>query len=88
MAALRLAERTGEGQAVDASLLGTAAWTMATVVMPQAFRIVIPPLTNEFVLLIKDTSLLFVIGAAINERELTTFSRDAMSQFSNSDYQN
>ncbi len=30
MAALRLAERTGEGQAVDASLLGTAAWTMAT----------------------------------------------------------
>jgi crotonobetainyl-CoA:carnitine CoA-transferase CaiB-like acyl-CoA transferase len=30
LAALRLAERTGEGQAVDASLLGTAAWTMAT----------------------------------------------------------
>ena len=30
LAALRLAERTGEGQAVDASLLGTAVWTMAT----------------------------------------------------------
>jgi crotonobetainyl-CoA:carnitine CoA-transferase CaiB-like acyl-CoA transferase len=30
LAALRLAERTGAGQAVDASLLGTAAWTMAT----------------------------------------------------------
>ena len=30
LATLRLAERTGEGQAVDASLLGTAAWTMAT----------------------------------------------------------
>ena len=30
LAALRLAERTGEGQVVDASLLGTAAWTMAT----------------------------------------------------------
>jgi crotonobetainyl-CoA:carnitine CoA-transferase CaiB-like acyl-CoA transferase len=30
LAALRLAEHTGEGRAVDASLLGTAAWTMAT----------------------------------------------------------
>jgi crotonobetainyl-CoA:carnitine CoA-transferase CaiB-like acyl-CoA transferase len=30
LAALRLAERTGEGQAVDASLLGTAVWTMST----------------------------------------------------------
>jgi crotonobetainyl-CoA:carnitine CoA-transferase CaiB-like acyl-CoA transferase len=30
LAALRLAERTGEGQVVDVSLLGTAAWTMAT----------------------------------------------------------
>jgi crotonobetainyl-CoA:carnitine CoA-transferase CaiB-like acyl-CoA transferase len=30
LAALRLAERTGEGQVVDASLLGTAVWTMAT----------------------------------------------------------
>ena len=45
--------------------------------LPQAFRIVIPPLTNEFVLLIKDTSLLFVIGIAVDERELTTFARDA-----------
>ena len=30
LAALRLAEQTGEGQAIAASLLGTAAWTMAT----------------------------------------------------------
>jgi crotonobetainyl-CoA:carnitine CoA-transferase CaiB-like acyl-CoA transferase len=29
-AALRLAERTGEGQVVESSLLATAAWTMAT----------------------------------------------------------
>ena len=34
LAALRLAERTGEGQAVDASLFGTAAWTMATDLAP------------------------------------------------------
>ncbi len=30
LAALRLVERTGEGQVLDVSLLGTAAWTMAS----------------------------------------------------------
>jgi crotonobetainyl-CoA:carnitine CoA-transferase CaiB-like acyl-CoA transferase len=30
LAALRMVERTGEGQVVDVSLMGTAAWTMAT----------------------------------------------------------
>ena len=30
LAALRVVDRTGEGQAVDVSLLGTAAWTMST----------------------------------------------------------
>jgi crotonobetainyl-CoA:carnitine CoA-transferase CaiB-like acyl-CoA transferase len=30
LAALRLAEQTGQGQVVDVSLMGTAAWTMAT----------------------------------------------------------
>ena len=58
--------------------------TMVSIVLPQAFRIVIPPLTNEFVLLIKDTSLLFVIGVALADRELTTFSRDGLVEYTNS----
>jgi len=74
-----------KGQFEAARSLGMSAGrTTASIVLPQAFRIVIPPLTNEFVLLIKDTSLLFVIGAAIHERELTTFSRDALTQYANS----
>jgi len=69
-----------KGQAEAARSLGmSTGWTTRSVVLPQAFRIVIPPLTNEFVLLIKDTSLLFVIGAALDERELTTFARDAVT---------
>ena len=36
--------------------------TMRYIVVPQAFRRVIPPLTNEFVMLIKDTSIVSVIG--------------------------
>lgn len=66
-----------KGQAEAARSLGMGpAPTMVRVVLPQAFRIVIPPLTNEFVLLIKDTALLFVIGAQVGERELTTVARD------------
>ena len=36
--------------------------TMRRIIVPQAFRRVIPPLTNEFVTLVKDTSLVSVIG--------------------------
>ena len=56
---------------------GTA--TMVSVTLPQAIRIVIPPLTNEFVLLIKDTALLSVAGAQIGQREITTVARDFFS---------
>lgn len=74
-----------KGQSEAARSLGmSGGWTTLSVVLPQAFRIVIPPLTNELVILIKDTSLLFVIGLAANQRELTTFSRDAMSSTQNS----
>ena len=36
--------------------------TMKQVIMPQAFRRILPPLDNEFITLIKDTSLVAVIG--------------------------
>jgi polar amino acid transport system permease protein len=73
-----------KGQSEAARSLGmSGAWTTISVVMPQAFRIVIPPLTNELVLLIKDTALLSVIGIAANQRELTTYARDLMNQTAN-----
>lgn len=69
-----------KGQTEAARSLGmSSSWTTVSVVLPQAFRIIIPPLTNEFVILIKDTSLLFVLGVAADERELTTFARDAVT---------
>ena len=36
--------------------------SMRFVILPQAFRRIIPPLVNEFIMLIKDSSLLFAIG--------------------------
>ena len=37
--------------------------TMRLIILPQAFRRVIPPLCNEFIVLLKDTSLVSAIGA-------------------------
>ena len=69
-----------KGQVEAARSLGMSrTWTMVSIVIPQAFRIIIPPLTNELVLLIKDTSLLFVIGTTPVSVELTKFGRDTMS---------
>ncbi len=77
-------EGVPKGQAEAARSLGMSAGrTMISVVLPQAFRIIIPPLTNEFVLLIKDTSLLFIAGSTLATKELTTFSRDAVSMTTN-----
>jgi His/Glu/Gln/Arg/opine family amino acid ABC transporter permease subunit len=53
----------GQMEAGRASGLSYAK-TMRYIIVPQAFRRVIPPLTNEFVMLVKDTSLVSVIGLA------------------------
>lgn len=53
------------------------------VVLPQAFRIVIPPVTNEFVMLLKDSSLVFIVGLGVFDKELTAFARDALSATGN-----
>ena len=38
------------------------AQTMRYIIMPQAFRAIIPPLGNEFIAMLKDSSLVSVIG--------------------------
>jgi polar amino acid transport system permease protein len=69
------------GQVEAARSLGMSGpRAMASIVIPQAFRIVIPPLTNELVALIKDTSLLAVLGTTVDTIEITKFSRDAVSR--------
>ncbi|RCJ22952.1 ABC transporter substrate-binding protein [Nostoc minutum NIES-26] len=51
------------GQAEAAQSLGlSSVQTMRFVIFPQAFRRMIPPLGNEFISLLKDTSLVAVIG--------------------------
>lgn len=51
------------GQMEAATSLGmTYVQAMRHVILPQAFRLVIPPLGNEFIILLKDTSIISVIG--------------------------
>ncbi|WP_341359939.1 amino acid ABC transporter permease [Georgenia sp. M64] len=77
-------EAVPKGQAEAARSLGMSpARTMLSVILPQGFRIIIPPMTNEFVLLLKDTSLLFIAGSTVFTKELTTFARDGLSVNSN-----
>lgn len=69
------------GQVEAARSLGMSATrTMIHVTIPQAFRIVLPPLTNEAVLLVKDTSLIFGLGLSVSQFELTRLGRDGLNQ--------
>lgn len=69
-----------KGQVEAARSLGMSAGaTMRLVVIPQAFRIVLPPLTNEVVLLLKDTSLVFGLGLTVSQFELTRLGREGIN---------
>lgn len=58
-------ESIDKGQWEACESLGMSRWqTMKEVIMPQAFRRILAPLGNEFITLIKDTSLVAVIGFA------------------------
>ncbi len=53
----------GQREAAQASGL-THLQVMRYVILPQAFRMVLPPLTNEFVTMLKDSSLVSTLAIA------------------------
>ncbi|MEV5172736.1 amino acid ABC transporter permease [Streptomyces flaveolus] len=74
-----------KGQMEAARSLGfSPAKAMVSIIVPQAFRIILPPLTNELVLLFKDSSLVLFLGVTLEERELSKFGRDLASTTANS----
>lgn len=81
-------EAVPRGQMEAARSLGMGyGRAMVTVIIPQALRIVIPPLTNEFVLTLKDTSLLSILGVTFANQELLNFARDdAIDKFNSTPY--
>jgi polar amino acid transport system permease protein len=74
-------EAVPRAQSEAARSLGmTAPRAMTSIVLPQAFRVIVPPMTNEVVALIKDTSLLFVLGTTASTIEITKFARNEASR--------
>ena len=65
-----------KGQVEAARSLGLSyAQTMRYVVFPQAFRVILPPVGNEFIALLKDSSLVSVVAVA----DLTRRGREFMA---------
>lgn len=64
------------GQMEAARSLGMShGMAMRKVILPQTFRIIIPPLTNELTALLKDTSLIAILGVTVGGREILTYAR-------------
>ncbi|MDH2414513.1 amino acid ABC transporter permease [Nocardioides sp. CER19] len=73
-----------KGQLEAARSLGMShTRAMRSVVLPQALRIVLPPLTNELILLTKDSSLVYILGLSIDQYELTKWGREGMNSYAN-----
>ncbi|PZG15094.1 amino acid ABC transporter permease [Nonomuraea aridisoli] len=73
-----------KGQVEAARSLGmSASRAQLTVVIPQAIRMVIPPTTNQFVALLKDSSLVLFLGVSGEYVELAKFGNDLASQYAN-----
>ncbi len=66
-------EAVPRGQVEASRSLGLGSWATARfVVLPQALRIVVPPLGNEFIAMFKDTSLLSILSV----RDITQRARE------------
>jgi len=58
-------ESIGRGQTEAARAIGMSYWqTLRFIILPQAIRRVLPPLGNNFISMIKDSSLVSVMGVA------------------------
>ncbi|MDO5751140.1 MAG: amino acid ABC transporter permease [Rothia sp. (in: high G+C Gram-positive bacteria)] len=68
------------GQYEAARSLGMShARAMFSIIVPQAFRMVLPPLTNEVILLTKDSSLVYLLGVTTAQYELAKFGREGLT---------
>jgi polar amino acid transport system permease protein len=75
------------GQIEAARSLGMSYFqAMRHAIVPQAVRRVIPPLMNEFVILIKDTALVIVLGLTAANYDIFTTAREGQSATFNSTF--
>ena len=56
---------------------------MRRVIVPQGVRRVLPALTNQFVAMVKDSSLVYLLGLLASQRELFSIAKDTTFQSGN-----
>jgi His/Glu/Gln/Arg/opine family amino acid ABC transporter permease subunit len=75
------------GQIEAARSLGMSYFqAMRYAIVPQAVRRVIPPLMNEFVILIKDTALVLVLGLTESQYDILTAAREGQAATFNASF--
>ena len=57
--------------------------SMRLVVVPQGIRRVLPALVNQFIALIKESSLIFMLGLLASQREIFQIGKDAAANTGN-----
>ncbi|GGC87938.1 amino acid ABC transporter permease [Tersicoccus solisilvae] len=73
-----------KGQMEAARALGFSyGSTMRLVIIPQGIRRVLPALVNQFIALIKDSSLIFFLGLLASQREIFRVGNDAAANSGN-----
>lgn len=72
----------GIGQHEAAASLGMTRWqVMRLIVLPQAFRVVLPPLGNDFIAMLKESSLVSVLGVPDITRRGQTYAASTFTFF-------
>jgi polar amino acid transport system substrate-binding protein len=67
------------GQWEAAASLGMSPWlTFRRIILPQAIRIILPPMTNDFIALFKDTSLVSVIAVVELTKQYQILAKSSM----------
>lgn len=68
------------GQLEAARCLGMTQFTaMSLIVIPQGIRRVMPALANQFVAMVKDSSLVYLLGLVAGQRELFSIAQDQVA---------
>jgi polar amino acid transport system substrate-binding protein len=67
------------GQWEAAASLGMSRWlTFRRIILPQAIRVILPPMTNDFIALFKDTSLVSVIAVVELTKQYQILAKSSM----------
>lgn len=77
-------QSVGKGQLHACQALGMPYWSsMRHVIVPQGIRRILPALANQFISIVKDSSLVYFLGLLTSQRDLFTIGQNASVNVAN-----